>query len=582
LAVRAPYSGPRRFTWSLEAYIALLGELHAAHTPVSGLDLLDEAFQSAEAARSSSVQRALVASAARAALGDPHLAALARKEQDEHYRLAALTELVSRLAAAPPEQQLPHVLATVRQEIAALRASRLKHKQEIATRFPDYANLIDPKPATIAQARQALHTDEALIALYVGADQTYVWAIPAHGTPVFAVVPLGDKAVGDLVAHLRTALDIGTAVWTHFPAFDTAAAHQLYSLLLAPVAAGWQEATSLVIVPHRALGQLPFALLVTSPAAVAADNEVPFGGYRSVPWLLRQAAITHLPSVNALVTLRALPPASAHRRAFLGFGDPYFSKEQQEQAAQDDALPLGATARSSRLVRGLSIVKVAPSTTAVANSSTLAQLARLPDTADEIRDIARALQADMNNDVFLGEQANENIVKTMNLADRKVIAFATHGLVPGDLNGLEYPALALSAPEVAGVDGDGLLTMDEILGLKLNADWVVLSACNTAAGEGAGSEALSGLGRAFFYAGAHALLVSHWPVETVSARLLTTGLFKRQADNPNLTRAEALRQTMLALLDNAGVPEASGPPGVSYAHPLFWAPFSLVGDGAGR
>ncbi len=160
-----------------------------------------------------------------------------------------------------------------------------------------------------------------------------------------------------------------------------------------------------------------------------------------------------------------------------------------------------------------------------------------------------------------------------------MIAFATHGLVPGDLNGLEQPALALTAPDVAGIDGDGLLTMEEILALKLNADWVVLSACNTGAGEGAGSEAISGLGRAFFYAGARSLLVSNWPVETISARLLTADIFKRSAGNPALTRAEALRQTMLWLMDNAGQSDASGKTEFTYAHPMFWAPFALIGDG---
>ena len=104
----------------------------------------------------------------------------------------------------------------------------------------------------------------------------------------------------------------------------------------------------------------------------------------------------------------------------------------------------------------------------------------------------------------LGKDANEEAVKTMDLSGFKVMAFATHGLVPGELNGLTQPALALSAPAVAGVGGDGLLTMEEILTLKLDADWVVLSACNTGAGAGAGAEAASGLGRAFFYAGTRA------------------------------------------------------------------------------
>ena len=151
--------------------------------------------------------------------------------------------------------------------------------------------------------------------------------------------------------------------------------------------------------------------------------------------------------------------------------------------------------------------------------------------------------------------------------------------MPGDLDGLTQPALALTAPQLSGGKGDGLLTLDEILGLKLNADWVVLSACNTAAGEGSGAEAVSGLGRAFFYAGARALLVSNWPVETVAARLIMTDLFRRQVQTPGLAKAEALRQSMLALLSGPGsVDVKTGKAAFSYAHPLFWAPFVVVGD----
>ncbi len=121
--------------------------------------------------------------------------------------------------------------------------------------------------------------------------------------------------------------------------------------------------------------------------------------------------------------------------------------------------------------------------------------------------------------------------------------------------------------------------MGEILTLKLDADWVVLSACNTASGAGAGAEAVSGLGRAFFYAGTRALLVSNWPVETTSARALTTDLFRRQAADKTLSRAAALRQAMLALIDGDGLVGDNGKTVFSYAHPLFWAPFSLIGDG---
>ena len=118
-----------------------------------------------------------------------------------------------------------------------------------------------------------------------------------------------------------------------------------------------------------------------------------------------------------------------------------------------------------------------------------------------------------------------------------------------------------------------MLTMEEILGLKLRADWVVLSACNTAAASGLSSESVSGLGRAFFYAGARALLVTNWAVETESARLLTTEAFRRQSADPAMSRARALQQSSLALMQKSAGKD------YSYAHPMFWAPYSLVGDG---
>jgi CHAT domain-containing protein len=210
----------------------------------------------------------------------------------------------------------------------------------------------------------------------------------------------------------------------------------------------------------------------------------------------------------------------------------------------------------------------------------LSALPRLRETAEEVRYIAIAMGADPVADVFLGEQASESMVRSV-LSNRQVIVFATHGLVPGDLNGLTQPALALSSPAVTGEDEDGLLTMGEVLELQLNADWVVLSACNTAAAGGAGAEAVSGLGRAFFYAGAKSLLVTHWPVETTSAKALTTGIFTLQSTNPSLSRAESLRQSMMSLIDGPGyVDTASGQSVFSYAHPIFWAPFSIIGDGA--
>jgi CHAT domain-containing protein len=206
-------------------------------------------------------------------------------------------------------------------------------------------------------------------------------------------------------------------------------------------------------------------------------------------------------------------------------------------------------------------------------------LPRLPDTAEELTSIAVALEADPSKVLNLGKEANEKKVKSMDLSGFKILAFATHGLVPGELNGLTQPALALSSPDVSGAEGDGLLTMEEILTLKLDADWVVLSACNTGTGAGAGAEAASGLGRAFFYAGTRALLVTNWSVHSASARELVSDLFHRQAQDPKITRGEALRQSMVALIDGDGYKDASGKTVFSYAHPLFWAPYTIIGDG---
>jgi CHAT domain-containing protein len=287
------------------------------------------------------------------------------------------------------------------------------------------------------------------------------------------------------------------------------------------------------------------------------------------------------------VALRAGAPGSATRRPFVGVGDPYFSREQAAAAdrhARGVITALGdaanaVTLRASPPGPGVPDGDPLARRTLAPDAGQLARLPRLPETADEIRAMAQAVGADTARDVFLGARAARSTLLGVDLSRYRVVAFATHGLVPGELEGLTQPALALTSPDVTGVAGDGVLTMEDILGLKLDADWVVLSACNTAAGDGAGAEAVSGLGRAFFYAGARALLVTNWPVETTSARALTTQLFRRQQLEPALTRARALQQTLVAMIDSGGLADARGRLLFAYAHPIFWAPFTLFGNG---
>lgn len=560
----------QRLVTILESYLRLLSEIDRADAYIVGTNA-DESFRLADIARGSAVQRALTASAARANIADPQLALLARSEQDAQRRIIALSELLTQLLSAPPEQQLPQIQTKMRQDIEQLQTGHDELRKEIAAKFPDYAELVDPKPATVAQTAGTLKPDEALLAFYFGEEAGFAWALKADGKAAFMRVAISRADLAKDVATLRRALDPGVAAIDEIPPFDLDVAYRLYARLLQPLQPVWQGAKVLLAVPHAALGQLPLALLPTAATAQPGKSAVSFAGYQAVPWLLRHVAIAQLPSITALASLRKLPPGDASRRSFIGFGDPLFSKAQ----AQEAGVQLAATTLATRSAFRL---RNSPHT-ARADSAGLALLPRLPDTNDEIREIGKVLGADPAQDLYLQARATEKAVLETDLSGRRVVMFATHGLVPGDLDGLVQPALALTSPEVVTGAGDGFLTMDNVLSLKLNADWVVLSACNTASGAGAGAEAVSGLGRAFFYAGARALLVSNWPVETVAARLLMTNLFRRQVAAGDMTKAEALRQSMLALMDGPGaLDEKTGKADFSYAHPLFWAPFVVVGD----
>lgn len=538
-----------------------------------------EAFHIADIARSSTVQRALTAAAARSNIGDPELAAIARQEQDAQRRQVSLSNLLVQMLGARPEEQLPRIQENLRRDIARLLAERDALRRQLAERFPDYAELVRPRAVTLARAQASLRAGEVLVTLYVGERESYVWTLSASGARHFSRVPSGREQVAKEVAHLRRALDAGVDSIDALPAFDVAAAHSLYARFLAPSALLWREAKTLIVIPHGALAQLPLSLLPTAPSSVAAtgvSRGLAFAGYREEPWLARQVAVQQLPSAVALVSLRRLPVRPASVGSFAGFGDPLFSTRQVKSGSDAESRAGGVLTRGRQLSLRNAARMVA------LESTTLAQLPPLPDTGQELRAIARALKADPNKDVFLQQDATESRVLDMDrsrdLASRRVVMFATHGLVPGDLDGLTQPALALTSPDVVPGAGNGLLTMDDVLALRMDADWVVLSACNTAAGEGAGAEAVSGLGRAFFYAGARAMLVSNWPVETVSARLLMTEVFKQQGADPSLSKAEALRRSMLALIDGPGAQAPGGKAAYSYAHPMFWAPFVVVGD----
>jgi CHAT domain-containing protein len=536
---------------------------------------IGEAFRLGEAVRGSAVQKAVVAASVRMAVNNPTVGELARKDQDLERQRSALLALLNNLLGMSPEERDDKVVAELRKQIDALRAQRVASRKELEKRFPRYADLINPKPPRVEDVRASLKPGEAFVSFYFGRFRSFVWVVPKEGVVALSGLGTTLDQIDDRVARIRASLE-GSDIQTpaDLPQFNFDIAHGLYNLLLKPVEGAWRGAKALVVASNGALGLLPLGLLTTEPFTPATNEQLHFASYRKAPWLARTHAVTFVPSAASLITLRGLAASSPQRDRLIGFGDPYFSKEQAKEAAEkaNAGNPYSIDQRGMRMARR-SLPKLGGF-----NTAQLDRLPRLPDTADELRSVALALQADPAKVLKLGKDANERAVKQANLAKYRVVAFATHGLVPGELDGLNQPALALSAPDVADVDGDGLLTMDEVLALNLDADWVVLSACNTASGVRAGAEAASGLGRAFFYAGARSLLLTNWAVYSVPAAQLVSDLFRRQAADAKLPRAEALRQAMMALLDGPGVVDEAGKE-ISFAHPVFWAPYTVVGDG---
>jgi CHAT domain-containing protein/tetratricopeptide (TPR) repeat protein len=546
------------------------------------INAVAESYKMMTALTSYSLSGAVGESTARAAAAyDPDLAELVRREQDTQKGISLLQETISDLLAAPADEVTAKGIKESRARLDTLTRARNAILDEIEKRFPKYAEYVNPQLSTIELTQQNLREGEALLSIYTADDTTYIWSVPKGSEAIFTASPLGKKELTDIVAKLRKSLDAHPSVLGDIPEYDLSLAYDLYRRIFKPMENSLKDASDILAVVRGPLGQLPLAILPTAPVPRSSDGTLLFSKYRKVPWLIRKASVTMLPSVSSFITLRSLPAGDPTRKAFAGFGDPIFSKDQVAAPAPEKSRKTTHLAsRGARVqIRGVRVTGKGDIDNKQINSLQLANLNRLPDTASEIIDIAKALNADVGKDTFLGEHASEHTVKTADLSNRRVIAFATHALVPGDLDGLDQPTLALSSPSVTGDTEDGLLTMGEIMKLRLNADWVVLSACNTGASEGSGSEALSGLGRAFFYAGTRTLLASMWPVETTSAKKLVSDIFRKQQSDGSLTRARALRKSMIGLIDDAILTDQeSGKTIASYAHPLFWAPFVMAGD----
>jgi CHAT domain-containing protein/Tfp pilus assembly protein PilF len=524
-----------------ELHVALLHEARGGETNAAV-----ESFEVAQLARASDTADQVANMAARYAGGSDALAQLARARQDAVARLQALDARIVQASSRAPKDRSAETEARLRTESDEAKNALITLGARMEKEFPQYRELTNPKPLKLAAAQKFLGEDEALVLLLVSDAESYLWVLRRREAGFFKLDIKRSELV-ETVKKLRAQLDLGAGDPEQMLAkpFDVAAAHDLYRKIFGPAEKLLGGVKHLIFVPDGAMQSLPPGVLVAdAPAKPTAS----LGEHAQVGWLTKKYAITVLPAASSLRALRQFARTPTSMEPFGGFGDP--------------VLEGGGEARGKTIA-------ALYSRGAVADASEVRKLARLPESAGELRAIAAALKAPASS-IRLAAAATERAVKEADLSRYRNLAFATHGLMAGDFKGLAEPALVLTPPEKGSELDDGLLTAGEISQLKLDADWVILSACNTAAPDGTpGAEGLSGLARAFFYAGARSLLVSHWSVSSDAAVALTTRMFDESAKGT--TKAEALRRSMLALMQTPGKPQ--------FAHPAFWAPFVVVGEG---
>lgn len=511
-----------------------------------------QAFVVANTLISSSVQKAIGEAAARASITQPALGEVARADQDAKSELAFLYQYLNNQSMSGAAADKAQIVADMRKRVQELDTSRKNYKLKIEKEFPDYFQLLQPRTPTSADIAGVLKAREYFLAIVPTEAETYVFGVGPDGGLHFHRSALKQDEVAQIVKRLRTTLDVA-GLGTQAPRFRYDDAFRLYQELLAPQASHMAGAQQLIIAASGDLGQIPYAVLVNAPWPQGADKDA--------PWLIKSHAISQISSAQSWLALRKMPKTVSGQASMIAWGDPSFTLSPANVAAQKAGVRSAVTTRAVRSA-DLSQPHVDP--------VTYASLPPLPETREEVLALARLMKSNVATDVLLGDKATRlSVLQSSDsgqLKNKRWVVFATHGLLAGDLPGLSEPALAMASS--GSRDESPLLTLQDVLGLRMNADWVILSACNTAGADGKNEEALSGLARGFFYAGAKSLLVTHWSVESESAMVLTTETFKVYGAESQSTRAQSLQLGMLKVMQDA-----------RYGHPAYWAPYALVGEG---
>lgn len=521
--------------------------------PAKADDYKARFFAAAASVVSNATAQTVSKLAARVASGDSAVTGLVRALEDTRRELRATEAQAANLQAANTYEGAQR--ADIEAKLKTLQEQSDALESQLLAANPRYAQLVSSE-AKLSDLQKALGPDEVYVKILLLDTRGYGLLVTPAGARPYAI-ELNRGTAGAAVRRLRAPFEAEDTL----PAFDVASAHRLFQQLFGPVSSEVMAAKHLVYEPDGALISLPVGALVTAdPSAVLAG--VSAGAdpdYRKVAWLGAKVDSALVLSAASFMQSRAFAPSRA-TKSFLGFADPATPKKSDKQA-------YASVVRRSVSLRSERDLSNVCENTRLA----LLQMPALPDTADEVRQVGASIAGNQGEQIVTGAAFTDASVKSRkDLADYKVLYFATHGLLPQPSACLPEPALMTS---VGLGDSDGLLDASEILDLKLDADLVVLSACDTGGAGGdeassglqGGGEALGGLTRAVIYAGGRSLIVSHWSVDSVATVRLMTGMFSATSGN----QAAAMARAQVALQQSE-----------QFSHPYFWAPFTIVGDGS--
>jgi len=462
---------------------------------------------------------------------------LVRSIQDADIKLKQLRNDRDAETAKPEAQIDRDLVARLDKTIAETEQSRQEAEEGADAASPEYQQLVSAG-ATLPELQKLLRPKEALLLYFMDDASTHA-VLVGHDFARFYRVGLGSSELADKVVALRKTIIIPEDTGK-LPDFDVAGAHELYEALLGPAAADLGRLDKLVVAPSGRLNSLPFEVLVTDAVKPVTD-----GNYASVPFLITKVAVSYTPSAKNLFVQRRNVKPSGAAKPYIGFGD--FKPATKAQLAASF-----------------------PPSSCGADLDELSQLPPLEGTRKEVAYVGSSIFHVPESDTVLGAAFTKARLEKGDLRGFRIVHLATHALLSTDLSCRHEATIVVSPDPTAANADSAFLGTSEILGLRLDANLIVLSACNT--GSDASGDSLSGLARSFFYAGARGLLVTHWELSDGSGPLLTALTLREPATEGD--SATALQHAKLSVLH-----DVSARYGVEYSHPFHWAAFVLVGDG---